>query len=223
MADSTTHQNIMQAFYDHIVNMVTFTPKGAKAPAAYHPDTTLVQLDSDGSINPSDYKNMLSPSTGNTGNPDSSENFFLLTDKLGGLGPSYIPSTTSVSAAYKLTIDTATSDSTVPADEQKRYQKAHDVLYTTATYTNRQGKKSTSITPTQAYNIYKQTERNYNVALAKFSTAQLEAGSSHQAEMEWQIKSKQLLSDVDNAYTDWISAGQKEYIEEQINIMGATG
>ena len=219
MADSTAHQNVMEAFYEHIVQMVTFTPKGAKASAAFHPDTTLVQLDTDGSINPDDYKNMYSPSTGSTGSPEASENFFLLTDIVGGLGPTYIPSTTSVSAAYKVAVESATSDSTTPAGELQKYNDARKKLYTNV---DPKDPKSRVI-PTPAYNIYLESQTAYVNELSKFTTAQINKDLSQQGMDDWREHSRLLQMNVDNAYNAWQSAGDVVDIQNALDTEQSIG
>ena len=56
-------QKVMQAFYDRIFEMVTYTPTSVQGQGTnvFDPKTTLVQLDTDGSINLDDFKNMVTP------------------------------------------------------------------------------------------------------------------------------------------------------------------
>lgn len=223
--DAATEQKVMQSFYDRIFEMVTYTPTSGSGEGVslFKPQTTLVQLDTDGSIDFDDYKNMVTP-INSTGNLGSSEAFYRLIDIPGGIGPDYKPTTSSIGQKYKTIVDGANTSVQPSPKEKTEYDNVRKYLFTTVEQTSPLTGKKTSVTMSSTnysnYQTYKTLYLNALSAMRQaFNTYNM---SDPKDQREWEAQAPVLQGHVSTAWENWVALGDKSAVEEALAFLAAS-
>lgn len=225
-ADDET--KILQSFYDRIYEMVTYTPTSGSGVgiSLFDPKTTLVQLETDGSINFDDYKDMLTP-INVTGDLRASEAFYRLIDLPGGIGATYkANSGGSIGEHYKEIIDGANADpSTQPTEKEiTEYNHVQSYLFTTIDQEDPlTGDKKEVTIPTENYRNYSTYKSLYVNALSAYRSAYLSYDMTKpEDQRNWEAKVPVLEGNLTTAWQNWETLGNKSNVEEAINFLAAS-
>lgn len=99
---------------------------------------------------------------------------------------------------------------------------AHDsaINYLNTTLTDPVTKK-TKTAESDAYMAYKLYRKNYQDAVKKYNSARITAMNSDdpQKKNDFAGNEADLLNDIETCYDDWLSLGNKEYVEEALDIL----
>jgi hypothetical protein len=219
--DAQTEQKLMQAMYDRIYDMLTYSPGSGRA-AAFNAQTTLLQLQQPGqALNPDDYANAVSPSHP-TGDLLASENFSRLVDPVPTIDAVYRPTTVSVDNTYGAIINSANA-LTEPSEKQvDLYNKAFAYLNTTTEITAFDGSKSKQTGPSQILQTYQTNQLAYLTALSNYRLAFLGYDlSKHDDQQKWQAQAPVLQAAVDQAYNNWRNQGAAQ-VEQAQNVLATS-
>jgi len=219
--DTQTEQKLVQAIYDRIYDMLTYSPGGGRAPA-FNRQTTLLQLQQPGqALNPDDFDNAVSP-THPQGDLLASENFSRMVDPVPALDPVYRPTTVGVEKTYGAIINGANS-LTEPSQKQvDLYNKAFAYLNTTTEITAFDGTKSTQTGPSQILQTYQTNQLAYLTALSNFRLAFLSYDlSKREDQQKWQAQAPVLQAAVDQSYNNWRNQGAAQ-VEQAQNVLATS-
>ena len=219
--DSQAEQRLMQAMYDRIYDMLTYSPGPGRGPI-FSKQTTLLQLATMGAgLNPANFANAVSPAHP-TGDLLSSENFSRLVDPVPAIGALYNTTTVNVESTYGQMINGAnvTTDP-VPAQVAK-YEQAFKYLNTTTEITAFDGTKTTQTGPSQILQTYQTNQLAYQTAVSNFRLAFLSYDMSKPSDQQkWQAQAGVLQAAMDQAYNNWRNQGAAQ-VEQAQNVLATT-
>lgn len=221
-------QKVMQAFYDRIFQMVTYTPTSGQGQGVslFDPQTTLVQLDTGGSINLADFTNMVTPiNVGKkTGDLRASETFYRRFDLPGGIGAKYQPESTTIGDVYSEIINGANATVKPTAEEVAQYNNVRKFLVTEVEQTDPVTQKTTKVTvPTQNFTDYKTFKGLYLNALSAYRSAYLTYDMTNpEDQRKWEAQAPVLEGNLSTAWQNWVAQGDKQQVEEALNFLAAS-
>ncbi|WP_299933851.1 hypothetical protein [uncultured Pelagimonas sp.] len=219
--DKAQELKVMQAFYDRIFEMVTYST--GNSPAVNDPSKTLVQLVTDGSINLSDFKNMASPNNP-AGDLTSAEAFYDRFNITGGITPVYTPSGNAVGKLFKEIVDGA--DATVEPSKKDiaEYKNAMKFLHSEVKTTDPlTGKSKISQGPSPTYTEYLKYQKNYADALANYRATFLNYDLSKPKQQEkFEAKVPILENAIQTAWENWNNLGAKSEVEEVLAFLASS-
>lgn len=218
--DQADEQKVMQAFYDRIFQMVTYST-GA-SPAVNDPSKTLVQLVTDGSIDLGDYKDMVSPDNMN-GNLTSSEEFYRRFNIPGGITPTYSASTDNIGKLFNEIVGGANATVQPSAKEKAEYDNAMKFLHG-VTKDPITGKPKINLGgQSPEYADYLKYKKHYADALAHYRSTYLNFDLSKPKQQdEFEAKAPKLQNAITTAWDNWNNKGFKSQIEEVLSFIAAS-
>ncbi|MGH1417073.1 MAG: hypothetical protein ACRBB0_26555 [Pelagimonas sp.] len=219
--DQAQETQVMQAFYDRIFEMVTYST--GNSPAVNNPSSTLVQLVTDGSINLDDYKDMISPDNPN-GDLTHAEAFYTKFNKSGGITPTYEPATGSLGQVYKEIVDGAQTSLKPSKQQQDEYNNALKYLYVDVkTKDPLTGKVTISKGSSAIYKAYLTFQKAYADALANYRTTFLNYDMSQpEQQKKFEAQAPKLQNAIDTAWSNWTADGHKAAVEEVLAFLAAS-
>ncbi|MGN4782104.1 hypothetical protein [Bacillus cereus group sp. MYBK217-2] len=114
------------------------------------------------------------------------------------------------------------SDTPLSEKDKKMYNKAYKYLITTTTSKDPFTEETkTSTGDSSEYQAYKNYKTKYLNALGAYNQARLSSITSADPKdkQNFSINAKILKSDIQTAYDDWVSLGNKAYVEEALDIL----
>jgi hypothetical protein len=219
--DAQSEQRLMQAMYDRIFDMLTYSPGGGRGPA-FNAQTTLLQLQQPGqALNPADFANTVTP-THPMGDLLASENFSRLVDPVPAIGAVYRPTVVGVEETYGAMINSANSSTQPTQSQVDQYNKAYAYLNTTTEITAFDGSKSTQTGPSQILQAYQINELAFKKSVSDYRLAFLSYDLSNRADQQkWQAQAPVLEAAMNQTYNNWRNQGATQ-VEQAQNVLATT-
>jgi hypothetical protein len=197
-------------------------------------------------VNPDDFKNpwkpnMTSPSKveppppagTDPGTPDTSDigkryenlaNTCTLVDRKLQFNEIYqaIKTGASISQAWEIIV-TGANVMPLPPEQEEFQKKQRDKYLPRLRKTIKDEDGSDMDVDTKEYKAYKDYEKKYQNAIRAYTAQYLVAMSSRATAQTWGVLGKTYIQDVNDAWDEWTSLGNKQYIEEARDNLAAMG
>jgi hypothetical protein len=219
--DSTSEIALIQAIYDRIFDIVTYSPGGGQK-SAFDTKTAFVQLVPLGMpVNPKDFADAVDPSNPK-GNLLASEYFARMVDPVPAVQADYAATTKLIDRLYGNIINGANATDKPDPTAVDTYNKAYKYLNKTTTVTGYDGTPTTQIAPTPIYDAYQKNYIAYQTALTGYRTAFNNYDlTDPKQQRQWQANAPLLQAALNNSYNTWRSQGAVQ-VEQALAAMASS-
>jgi hypothetical protein len=128
----------------------------------------------------------------------------------------------SISQAWEIIIEGA-NVMPLPADQEAFQQKQRDKYLPRLRKTIKDEDGGDVDVDTKEYKAYKDYEKKYNNAVRNYANIYLANMSDRRLAQLWGVMGKTYVSDVNDAWDEWMSLGYKQFIEEAKDNLAAMG
>ncbi len=210
---------VLAQLYDRLYDAVTYAPPGKEA--AWHKDTTFIQMGKNLVLNPDDFDDMMSP-VNPEGDLGSAAAFAMFCDAQPTTGALWSDSGKTTSAAYRLIVEGANTAHKVNEEQKKIYDDAFDYLNTEVTTEDFRHNKKTVTVPSSPVIDYEAAQAAYITAVGGYRAARNGYDLSDKADQRaWNAVQPGLQLNVDQAWNKWTRA-YKEDVELAQQALAST-
>jgi hypothetical protein len=207
-----TEQQLMQAIYDRLYNLLTVSPSGGHPPP-FNAQTTLLQLQQPGqALNPADFANAVTP-THPMGDLLASENFSRLIDPVPAIGATYVATDVGIENTYGQIITSASAATSAPTQNVTATlpSQFNRVLAQALQIKTTSGATATVALPPPLAQAYDQAKSAYDKALNDYNAVLTSLDMTQPTDQhKWQVLAPPLQARVNTAYQAWRNAGASE-------------